>query len=291
MKAKPQHAAQKISVRLFCVTRGEDFWIDQTIEFIVRFLMPRIYRLLVALSLGVSLSAGIRAESLDGGLPAAAGLLVLGRVPSADEIAAAEREGAKTAAQLREHFSKKLSAEKNARTLAAKQAWRDAFGRDPSQAELDAGAKEASYVGLLRAHVKALGENAADYDAVVERVYQQVIRREPYDREMTYWRERGPLPYFLVASALENWAQRNQPGLMVTGGTATVSINSNFLRGVVLMPDEAAALRAVFALQPEGHEAIANAGSRTIVAPGAAELVSNGPIFFAAAGVSVGEAQ
>ena len=253
--------------------------------------MPRIYRLLVALSLGVSLSGGIRAESLDGGLPAAAGLLVLGRVPSADEIAAAEREGAKTAAQLREHFSKKLSAEQNARTLAAKQAWRDAFGRDPSQAELGAGAKEASYVDLLRAHVKALGENAADYDAVVERVYQQVIRREPYDREMTYWRERGPLPYFLVAAALENWAQRNQPGLMVMGGTATVSINSSFLRGVVLMPDEAAALRAVFALQPEGPEAIANAGSRTIVAPGAAELVSNGPIFFAAAGVSVGEAQ
>ncbi len=253
--------------------------------------MPRIFRLLVALSLGVSLSAEIRADSVDGGLPAAAGLLVLGRVPSAEELTASGAAGAKTAAQLRDHFTKHLNAEKSVQASAAKQAWRDAFGREASSDELGADGKGASYVELLRAHVAALGKNAADYDAVVQRVYQQVIRREPYDREMTYWRERGPLPFFLVAAALENWAQRNQPGLMVTGGTATVSINSSYLRGVVLMPGEAAAVREAFGLQPEESEAIANSGSRTIVAPGAWDLVSNGPIFFAAAGASGGDQQ
>jgi hypothetical protein len=123
---------------------------------------------------------------------------------------------------------------------------------------------------------------------VLERVYRLVARRGVYREEIDYWKQHGPLSYAMLVGCVEDWARRNQPGLMITVGTPTISINSNYLVTVRLTPALAEEARAAVGMESlKGHYVEADyvgGTGRNIVAPGAEKIVSSGKIHFVAAG-------
>ena len=133
-------------------------------------------------------------------------------------------------------------------------------------------------------HLARLAGQPAEYEQVLQRAYRLVLKREPDDVEIAYWKRQPVLSYALLAGCLDNWGRRNQPGLMATTGVATVSINSPYLVAVRLSPAVAAEARMAAGLAPGGGRAAALALARNIVAPGADEVASDGGIHFAAAG-------
>jgi hypothetical protein len=86
----------------------------------------------------------------------------------------------------------------------------------------------------------------------------------------------------MIAACVHDWARRNQPGLTVTAGPASVNVNSPYLTTVRLSPALAAETRAAAGFsRPRGASA---ARGWHVIAPGADEVASVGGIHFAAAG-------
>jgi hypothetical protein len=168
------------------------------------------------------------------------------------------------------------------------QATHDALGRAPTDDEVRAASARKpadTYTALVQRHLRALRDNPGEYAKVIQRAYPHVIQREVYPEEIEYWTKHGTLPYALLVGCIENWARRNQPGLMVTAGTPTISINSEFLATVRLSPAVAAEARAAIGLAPAAD---ASGDGHHLVAAGADSIVSAGRVHFAAAGASAG---
>jgi hypothetical protein len=214
-------------------------------------------------------------------------VLAVGRGPSSEERARLEKEGAKSIAELISHHRHQLQTDAALQRLTAIKAWKDAFGLEPSQSDLAPSLTgDRTYTELLKGHIKWLSEHSAEYEQVMERGYRLVIRRGVYPGEIAYWKARDTLPFALLVASIEEWGRRNAPGLMETTGTASVSVNSNYLETVTLSPAVAAEARAATGLVLPGTVDFQSASGRNLVAAGADNLVTNGRIHFAAAGGS-----
>jgi hypothetical protein len=215
---------------------------------------------------------------------AASFVLALGRAPSAAELEGWTKQDRLSFADLIARHRDQLRADAaGARTVVAKAGY-DAFGRAPSEEELAGLAGSGIYADLMKRHVQWLAGHPADYEQVLNRAYRLLLRRDAYSIEIEYWRRQPVLPFALVVACVDDWARRNQPGLMATTGAAAVSINSAFLSTVRLSPAAAAEARMAAGLGRPADAERAAAIGRTVIAPGAAEVASVGGIFFAAAG-------
>ncbi len=213
----------------------------------------------------------------------AAFLLALGRPPVPAELsqwkARAPGDVASVVAALDRTLDVATSREVAIRAAA------DAFGREPSSAELaKAVDARADYTGLMKAHLQTLTADRAAFAQVLRGAYQLVLGRDPYEIETKYWQDKPVLSFVMLAGCLENWARRNQPGLMVTAGTPTVSANCRWLRTVALSRAVAAEARAASGLLPDGNPDLAAAIGRNVIAVGGGAVASNGGIAFVAAG-------
>ncbi|WED66924.1 hypothetical protein PXH66_08680 [Synoicihabitans lomoniglobus] len=146
-------------------------------------------------------------------------------------------------------------------------AWFDAYGeKRPSTAP---SSDSRSYAASVRQHLKSLAASPEEYALVINRAYREVIRRDAYPEEIAYWHEHpDTLSYVLLVGCVEDWARRNQPGLMVTAGEPTISINCDLLTTRRLPPALAAEIRDT---HPAGDDHAA-----LILVPGGAHLASGG---------------
>jgi hypothetical protein len=214
-------------------------------------------------------------------------LVALGRAPSAAELnvdSQAPGLSIATAIERRRELIQKDAGTKRAVIIKA---FEDAFGREPSEDEIRDGQKgNRTYSELMSAHVTRLAEHPTEYEQVMNRAYRLVIHRDIYPMEVEYWKKRSTVPYYLLAACLEDWARRNQPGLMVTSGETIISFNNSCLSTIQLSPKIAAEARTLLGLPTSENENAPNQASfgRNIVATGAAEIVSSGHINFVAAG-------
>ena len=90
-----------------------------------------------------------------------------------------------------------------------------------------------------------------------------------------------------ASGAMENWGQRNHPGLMVTSGTPSVTVNSRFLATLRLSRAVANEARAVIGLPVWSDVARLQNPDNHVVAVGAAGVASVGGIHFLAVGGGV----
>lgn len=194
----------------------------------------------------------------------AACVFELGRLPTAEEIGANSGSGAVTIEAAMKAFAK--SADKQ----VAQRAYRDAFGAEASASPATGG----SYLTLMQEHLADLRSDGDAYREVLSRAYQFVIHRDPYDEEFAYWDERGTLPYVLLVGCVEDWARRNQPGLMVTAGEATVSVNCEFLATARLSPKVADEAKAIVGIGDASR----------VIAAGGEVPASSGGVYFVACG-------
>ncbi len=205
-------------------------------------------------------------------------VVALGRAPSAGELAQYAEAAPLPIADLIARLREQIATDPAAKRATVIKAAADAFGRTPTDSEIARWANGTrTYTELMQDHLAWLAAHPADYEQVMQRAYQFLLRRDPYPSEVGYWEKRPALPYALLVACLENWARRNQPGLMETSGEATVSVNSEFLTAVWLSPEVAAEARAAVGLP-------APAPGHNLVAAGAAGIVSSGRIHFVAAG-------
>lgn len=171
------------------------------------------------------------------------------------------------------------------RQSVATSAWIDSLGRQPSETEIAEWSKDAStYTEQVQRHIARLGAQPDEYRLVIDRAYQLVIRRPAYAEEYEYWRTYDALPYALLVGAIENWSQRNAPGLTVTSGTASVSVNSRFLATQRLSRTVANEAREILGLPIWTDVARLQNPDRHVVAAGGGGLASVGGVHFIAAG-------
>jgi len=169
-------------------------------------------------------------------------LLVFGRATDR----AADSKSEVTFADLLGNQRAMLERDRAARERAARAAWFDALGRAATDAELASELAVAlTYTERMQRHVARLAVQRADYEAVIQRAYRWVVHRDAYAEEFVYWQPHGALPFVALVACLEDWARRNQPGLMVTAGTPTLPLRSERLTIVALPPELAAEVRAI----------------------------------------------
>lgn len=220
---------------------------------------------------------------------AASFVLALGRAPSPAELQTGAGQDQATVSELVARHRQQLQDDAALRRATLEKAFKDTYGRAPTNEEIGTWSQQrGTYSELMNRLIAALAEDPTEYEKMLDRVYRLVARRAVYPEEIDYWKKHGTIPYAMLVGAVEDWARRNQPGLMVTAGTPTVSINSNHLTTVRLSRAIAEEARAAAGLPSlRGHYVEADylgSTGRNIVAPGAETIVSSGKIHFVAAG-------
>jgi hypothetical protein len=215
---------------------------------------------------------------------AASFVLTLGRTPTAAEIGQWAKQEPLSLADLMARHRRQLQGDlAAARAAAVKASW-DALGRAPDVSDAVGPSGVGSYWDMMQRHLRWLSEHAAEYDQVLNRAYRLVLQRDAYSVEVDYWKRQPVLSFALLAGCIDDWARRNQPGLMATAGVASVSVNSAYLTTVRLSPAVAAEARMAAGLVPVAGAPSASALGRNVVAPGADQVASVGGVHFAAAG-------
>lgn len=238
--------------------------------------------------LALVLAASVRAEpaTSDPRL-AAACAVAFGRFPLPGDTATFPAPADATFADLLALARSRLATDAALRSDTARRAFHDAFGRPPTASELPAdSAPEQTYSEQVTRHLATLATAPAAYREVLDRAYQKVVRRPAFEEEIAYWRDNadGALSFVLLVGCLDDWARRNQPGLMVTTGVPTVSINSAGLRTLRVTAALAAEIRAATAPVSAADAARALAASRNLIAPGANRITTAGGMHFLAIG-------
>jgi hypothetical protein len=153
----------------------------------------------------------------------------------------------------------------------------DAFGIAPGAPDAPTGAAligATLYYEQMRSHRVWLSGNPDDRHAMMRRAYHWVLGRDAYPEEIEYWGNYPTLTFILLAGCLEDWARRNQPGLMVTSGTPTIAHHCPYLHAQRVSPSIASEIRKTIALL--SPDSAANA----ILASGAESLTSSGGVAF-----------
>src|SRR5690606_11831861 len=157
-------------------------------------------RSLIVLSAFACGCAALRASEGSDGLRfqrvAAAFLLALGRMPTAEEQARAVQEDSLTVADTIARLRQQIESDDAVRADVLARAARDALGRLPTDDEIAAWSGEprgATYAERMERRLAWLAERPAEYERVIQRAYRVVVRRDAYPEEIEYWRARGTL--------------------------------------------------------------------------------------------------
>jgi hypothetical protein len=211
--------------------------------------------------------------------------LAFGRVPSVSEIADASKAGALSMADLLARHRQQLEHDAASARATTVKACEDAFGRQPTDAEIaDGAAGHHTYAELMKQHIGWLKDHPSEYADVIGKAYQLLIRRAAYPEEIEYWKSRDTLPYALLVGCVENWGRRNSPGLMATTGIPTISVNSRYLTTIAVSPAVAAEARVAAGLAVSDNPNLASAAGLNLVGPGSGQITTVGHMYFAAVG-------
>jgi hypothetical protein len=210
-------------------------------------------------------------------------LIAFGRPALASELADAGHAGKGLKELVAAHRSR-LEGDARLQQEVDARARRDARG--PSAGDQPAASRGSGvlYADRLAEETAALAADPAAYRAVMEQAYRQVIGRSIYPEEFDYWKPYGTLPFVVLVGALENWAVRNQPGLMVTNGAPSISVVSRFLVTQRLSPAVANEARELLGLRVWTDVARQHNPGRNIVSRHAVDVDSVGGVHFVFAG-------
>lgn len=212
-------------------------------------------------------------------------VLAFGRVPTAAEVTAASTAGTLSTAALLTRHEEQLQRDAATARATIVKASEDALGRQPTEAEITGQLSDhRTYTELMKRHIQSLKDRPDEYAGVIEKAYQLVVRRSAYPEEIKYWNSRDTLPYVLLVGCVEQWGRRNAPGLMVTTGIPTISVNCRYLTTVTLSPLVASEVRTAAGLTVEGDPTLAAAAGLNLVAPGSDRITTVGHMYFAAVG-------
>jgi len=225
--------------------------------------------------LAISFSMGAVALCADAGVSAVR-LLALGEA----EESIGDVDTSDLSAQFA-RYRERVASEEALADGIRRRAFLDAFGVAPDSEEAPRGfhgGGDALYFEALGAAVDWLAGQPEAYAEVIDRAYRMVIHRGAYEEEFAYWKERPTQGFIVLVGCLEDWARRNQPGLMVTAGAPTISVNCPFLDTIAVEPELASEIRRLADLAVAGEKGC------VVLAPAAGEIRSSGGIAFVPVG-------
>jgi hypothetical protein len=211
-------------------------------------------------------------------------MLAHGRPPSPAELTQWSTASLASVTDLLNRHRMELRNDPGAHQAVLRRAYQDTFGQSATTRAFTGEPDVVLYHEWVTRHLQLLAQEPAAYAAVIQRAYQLVLGREAYDLEVAYWNRQSPLSFALLVGCVEDWARRNQPGLMVTGGTATVSTSSEYLITLRVSPAVAAEVRAALGNTPVEETEFTPAWGRNLLAPSGAAVITRGSVYMVAAG-------
>lgn len=209
-------------------------------------------------------------------------LIAFGRKATEDEIKFWAQHSPKSVEYLVGRHNEYLSQNPGVKRDAVRLSYLHAFGTEPEEGHYRHWVPGSdNYTGLMTKHLQWLRGNAAEYEAVLKRSYDRVLRRGPDKAELDWWKKQGTFSFILLAAAHEDWASKNGVKAPTVTGKPTLKVTSSFLSTVTVQPEvakEAARLIGNDAGSLIGNDAgsLVAAGAGNMVAAGGGNMVAAG---------------
>jgi uncharacterized protein YneF (UPF0154 family) len=152
-----------------------------------------------------------------------------------------------------------------------RRSFRSSYGRTPSENEVNTNMKmNWTYSDWMKNHNAWLQKTPADYEKAIRFAYQNVMGRQPSSGELSYWKGKGAMAYYVVASCVE---QCKKSGNSSNCANNVFSSSSSFADAINVAPTVGASASAL--IGPAGGNVIAPGGGN-VVAAGSANVVAAG---------------
>ena len=159
-----------------------------------------------------------------------------------------------------------LQSNPNEKRTMIRKAYKDAYGIDPSNAEVEKNMQmNYHYTDWINNHLAWIGKSDAEKTQVYTRAYNKILGRNPSNDELKYWKQ-GAYAYYLVAGCLQTCKQSS------SSGSCLARIISPSSSSVLQVPaNQPLAMSAA-----KINEASAAKMGNTLVASGGGNLVASG---------------
>lgn len=230
--------------------------------------MKKIYMSILAVIMaGVMTSTGLAQseDQLKTERIYASYMMAIGRMPNSGEVTYWKGRGNLTVAQLVEFHRQYLSGDQNSKRAMIIKAFKNSYGRNPVQSEINTNmAQNLTYYEWMNNHLQWLRKSSTDYVNTLKNAYRAVMRREPNNQEISYWRSQPVMSYMILAAALEQWKATNGNAAKTSGGN-TIGGSSSFVDQYKISEKTA----------NETNQLIGAAGGN-VIAPGGGNVVPGG---------------
>lgn len=211
-------------------------------------------------------------------------LLAFGRLPNSGEMTYWNGQGQKSVQQLVDLHNNYIK--QNQSTIGREviiKSYVDALGYRPSQSEINYHAAfNRSYTAMMSNHLVYIKGQPSEYEKVIKRSYQTILKREPNAGEINYWRQQGLLSYMILVNCHQDWKNRNAAG---QSQTTAISTSSPLLAVASVSSGVLNEVKATYSslVSPGGGNVVASGGGN-IVAAGGGNIVAAGGGNMVAAG-------
>ncbi|RYY33614.1 MAG: hypothetical protein EOP46_15930 [Sphingobacteriaceae bacterium] len=152
-----------------------------------------------------------------------------------------------------------------------RRSFKNSYGRTPSDSEVNTNMqKNWTYTDWMNNHSAWLKKTPGDYENAVRFAYQNVVSRQPSSTELTYWKGKGAMAYYVVASCVE---QCKKSGNSSNCASNVFSASSRFADAIEVAPKVAASASGI--IGSAAGNVIAPGGGN-VIAPGGANVIAAG---------------
>ena len=152
-----------------------------------------------------------------------------------------------------------------------RRSFKSSYGRTPTDNEVNTNMKQNwTYTDWMNNHNAWLKKTPSDYEAAIKFAYQNVMGRQPSSGEISFWKGKGAMAYYVVASCVE---QCKKSGSSSNCANNAMSSSTRFADAIDVAPRVAASANSLI-----------GAAAGNVIAPGGGNVVSAGGANVVAAG-------
>lgn len=148
-----------------------------------------------------------------------------------------------------------------------RRSFKNVYGRTPSESEVNQNmSQNYNYSDWIKNHMAWLRKSGTDYENVIKFAYQNVMGRQSYANEVSYWKNNGATAYYLLAACVDNCKRTSG------SGACAKNVVGNGLLDQIKVADVVAKQTASLIGQAGGN--VISAGGGNVVSAGGGNVVS-----------------
>jgi hypothetical protein len=238
--------------------------------------MRKLHKFLFAAGIAALVSTSVFAQSADElkrQSIQASYLLALGKKPTAAELNywMSQTINGDMLKTLYENHRNWLQGNPEVKKDMIRRSFKNSYGRNPNDNEVNTNMQlNWTYTDWMNNHTAWLKKSSNDYEKAIQFAFQNVMGRYPTSSELSFWKGKGAMAYYVVASCVE---QCKNSGNSSNCNSNVFGTSTRFADAINVAPKVAAS----------ANNLIGQAGGN-VVAPGGANVVSAGGANVVAAG-------